>query len=80
LWRNDGSRSIRYPRDPDDEPFINLALVSEARYLVSRDKDLLDLAGDEGFQGSYPGLKILDPPALLRELAGSLDRGPEGVE
>ncbi len=34
---------FNYPRDPKDEPYINLAIESEAHYIVSRDKDLLDL-------------------------------------
>ena len=32
-----------YPRDPKDEPYINLAVEMQAHYLVSRDNDLLDL-------------------------------------
>ena len=59
----------RYERDPKDEPYINLALAAGARYLVSRDKDLLDLMNDQGFRNTCPGLTVLDPPALLRELA-----------
>jgi putative PIN family toxin of toxin-antitoxin system len=43
------SNDFRYPRDPDDEAVINLAIEAGARYLVSRDKDLLDLMNDRTF-------------------------------
>src|SRR5262249_50695319 len=36
-------KEFRYARDPDDEPYINLAIAVGAQYLVSRDSDLLDL-------------------------------------
>ena len=29
------------PRDPKDEPYINLAIAGATKYLFSRDKDLL---------------------------------------
>jgi putative PIN family toxin of toxin-antitoxin system len=58
-----------YPRDPDDEPYINLALAAGVRYLVSRDNDLLDLMKDSDFRTRYPDLTILDPVALLQELS-----------
>jgi putative PIN family toxin of toxin-antitoxin system len=56
-------------RDPKDEPYIDLAAATQARYLVSRDKDLLDLMGDDAFRQQFPGLTVIDPVALLRELA-----------
>ncbi len=31
-----------FPRDPKDEPFIAAALTSDAEYLITGDKDLLD--------------------------------------
>ncbi|MCI0388790.1 MAG: putative toxin-antitoxin system toxin component, PIN family [Acidobacteria bacterium] len=64
---------FRYERDPEDEPYINLAIVTGANYVVSLDKDLLDLmkasneAGRE-FQRRYPMLKVLTPATLLAEL------------
>lgn len=57
------------PRDPDDEPYVNLALAAGTQYLVSRDKDLLDLRNDSAFRGRFPDLAILDPVAFLQERA-----------
>ncbi len=59
---------FRYDRDPKDEPYVNLAIAADARYLVSRDKDLLDLSDDEDFRLRFPGLVILDPAALIRKV------------
>ena len=60
---------IDLPRDPKDEPYINLAIASGARYLVTRDKDLLDLTADKEVRQHAPNLTILDPAAFLQELA-----------
>jgi predicted nucleic acid-binding protein len=62
-----------YSRDPDDEPVINLAIHVKATYLVTRDRDLLDLMDltrPEGkeFRERYPGLQVLDPVAFVRAL------------
>ena len=64
------------PRDPKDEPYIDLAVAAQARYLVSRDNDLLDLMGDAAFRQQFPELTVIDPVALLRELAPSRNRSP----
>lgn len=61
------------PRDPDDEPYINLAIEAGARFLVTRDRDLLDLMNWEtkegrGFQSRFAQLKILNPVDFLRML------------
>lgn len=61
-------RVFEYPRDPKDEPYINLAIATQADYLTSRDKDLLDLMKDVDFTTRFPGIRVLDPAALLREL------------
>jgi putative PIN family toxin of toxin-antitoxin system len=55
---------FHYDRDSDDEMYINLAIVANATYLVSRDKDLLDLMTTSTdvarqFRSRYPFLRIL---------------------
>jgi putative PIN family toxin of toxin-antitoxin system len=62
-----------YDRDPDDAHYVNLALATHARLIVSRDKDLLDLMKPDlpeaaDFQHQFPTLRILDPVQFLREL------------
>jgi putative PIN family toxin of toxin-antitoxin system len=66
--------AFSHPRDPDDEPYINLALAAGAKYLVSRDKDLLDLMNDPDFRSRFPHLTILDPVEFLRILSPRRER------
>lgn len=71
-----------YPRDPNDEPIINLAIHVKADYLVTRDRDLLDLmnpARPEGrdFRHRFPDLNILDPVAFVRRLTADWQPDPE---
>ena len=59
-----------YPRDPKDEPYINLAVEMQAHYLVSRDNDLLDLMKwekEDGreFQKRFRFLQIVTPENFL---------------
>lgn len=62
-----------YPRDPDDEPYLNLAIEVAADYLVSWDNDLLDLMkwnqepGRE-FQRRFRFLKIVTPTDFLQAM------------
>jgi putative PIN family toxin of toxin-antitoxin system len=63
---SDVSQTFRLERNPKDEPYINLAAAADASYLVTWDRDLLDLMNDEGFHQRFPHLTILEPPALLR--------------
>jgi uncharacterized protein len=58
--------AFRLERDPKDERYLNLALASRVAYLVTWDRDLLDLMNDQGFRQQFPQLTILEPPALLR--------------
>jgi putative PIN family toxin of toxin-antitoxin system len=72
LFRN-VPRRMELPRDRDDEPYLNLALEAGAQFLVTRDRDLLDLMRwdtEEGrdFQSRFRELRILDPAAFIREL------------
>ncbi len=52
-------------RDPNNEPYINLAIVTQANYLVSRDNDLLDLMRDSSFGAAYPDMTICTPEQFL---------------
>lgn len=66
-------KRFSYQRDVDDEPYINLAVEAEADYIVSRDKDLLDLMtsyADEGkdFRRRFRPLKVIDPMEFLKEM------------
>ncbi|HEU0228994.1 MAG TPA: putative toxin-antitoxin system toxin component, PIN family [Burkholderiaceae bacterium] len=50
-----------YSRDPDDDVFLHTALLGKAEWLVSGDRDLLELAaGDWGFE-------ILSPAQALKK-------------
>ncbi len=60
-----------YSRHPKDEIYINLAVETEAQYLVSRDKDLLDLMTDhtdeaKEFRQRFRQVKIVDPVEFLQ--------------
>ncbi len=48
-------------RDEDDNRFLELALAAGAKYLVTGDKDLLDL-------DPYQGIRILTPATFLAEI------------
>lgn len=45
-------------RDPKDDKFLATALAGGTEYIVSADRDLLDL-------GEYEGIKIVDAPTFL---------------
>ncbi len=64
-------------RDKDDEVYIDLAIAVGAKYLTSRDKDLLDLMKQDSpdgldFRVRFPALTIIDPVDFLRDLRTGL--------
>lgn len=70
-------RHFKYEhRDVKDEPYINLAIETQAHYLVSRDNDLLDLMKwekEEGreFQKRFRYLQIVMPESFLAAMEKS---------
>jgi predicted nucleic acid-binding protein len=64
---------FEFPRDPADEPYLNLAIEAKADYVITRDKDLHDLMKwetEEGreFQKRFRFLRIVDPVAFLQRI------------
>lgn len=62
---------FKYARDPKDEKYINLAVASGAKYIVSRDTDLLDLMTDynddsKEFRQRFRQLKVIEPLEFLK--------------
>ncbi len=73
---------VRLSRDPDDEHILNLAVAAGVQFLVTRDKDLLDLMGEGAPDGAAlrrlcPKLAIVDPVALLAALRPNA--GPQTI-
>jgi len=67
----DVSKYFSYSRDNSDEPYLNLAIHTEAVFLVARDRDLLDLMTDhtdeaKEFRQRFRHLKVVDPVEFLR--------------
>jgi putative PIN family toxin of toxin-antitoxin system len=68
-------RTFRYSRDEDDEAYINLAVEVSADFIVSRDRDLLDLMTGhtddcKEFRQRFRTLKVIEPVDLLKEIEG----------
>ncbi len=64
-------KNFTLTRDADDEPYINLAIESEADYIVTRDNDLLDLmtgydAESKEFRQRLRPLKVVEPLEFLK--------------
>lgn len=56
-----GRARVKASRDPDDDKFLSAALDAEAEYVVTGDKDLLDVR-------NYRGVRVVTPAAFLKIL------------
>lgn len=70
----DVRRHFVYLRDPKDEKYINLALEVTAAYLVSRDRDLLDLMTSDteecqDFRRRFRSLQVIEPVEFLKTVS-----------
>ncbi len=76
----DGAPLIfRLSRDPDDEPYLNLAIAKHPSFLVTWDKYLLELMDDENFRNQFPDVRILNPPAFLAHVRAGIVKADEGA-
>ncbi len=70
---------FHFARDPKDAPYLNLAIEAKADYLVTRDRDLLDLmtghtAECKEFRQRFRRLRVGEPIALRQLIeSASLD-------
>lgn len=69
-------RLFEHSRDHRDEPYLNLAIAAKADFLVSRDRDLLDLmTGHESeskqFLQRFRFLRVIKPGDFLKEVKGA---------
>lgn len=64
------SEKFHYSRDPKDEKYLNLCHAAKAEFLVTRDRDLLDLMHSQDsdaaeFRAHCPDLRVVTPEELL---------------
>jgi putative PIN family toxin of toxin-antitoxin system len=70
----DVPKSFQLSRDPDDEPYTDLAIAADAKFLVTwNDRHLTYLMRQETPEGAefcrrFPNVKIVDPPTFLAEI------------
>jgi putative PIN family toxin of toxin-antitoxin system len=71
-----------HPIDEDDSAYVNLALATDAKLIVSRDRHLLNLGNpakpwSADFRVRFPDLRIISAEQLLAEIR-QVDK-PEGI-
>ena len=62
--------AVQAARDPADDPILGTAVAASADYLVTGDRDLLDL-------GSFRGIPITTARQFLDLLEGANDDAPQ---
>jgi len=62
-----GKVTVKASRDPEDDKFLAAALEAQADYIVTGDKDLLDLK-------AYKNVRIATPARFLRGLRSGRGR------
>ncbi len=62
-----GKVTVKASRDPEDDKFLAAALEAQADYIVTGDKDLLDLK-------AYKNVRIVTPARFLRGLRSGRGR------
>lgn len=72
------AEELRFARDPKDQPYLNLARMANARFLVSRDADLLIIATSSDsdsvrIRKACPDLAIVNPVYFLKSIARSME-------
>jgi predicted nucleic acid-binding protein len=65
---------FRLPRDPKDEPFIDVAVAGGANYIVTWNSRHLtylmkrDTAEGKDFCSRFPAIQIVDPPTFINAI------------
>ena len=71
--------AFKLPRDPADEPFIDLAAAGDARFIVTWNERHLtylmraDTAEGREFRQRFPQILIVSPPEFLRQIEVARD-------
>jgi putative PIN family toxin of toxin-antitoxin system len=80
-WLDDVPEQFVLQRDPKDSKYLNLAIAAGAPYVVTLDRDLLDLAHPDNAEGNlfhsrFPGIEIVEPAAF----EAAVTKGQSGPE
>ncbi len=65
-WVTDVPEHYVLERDPKDSKYLNLAISAGANYVVTTDRDLLELMDSHGsagqdFRGRFPTVRVVEP-------------------